>query len=75
MIIPGVVAVGAGVFVLMLLMIKGLWAWTVPDLFPEAVQQGLVARDITWFAAFKVAIFVAVLAGISGGASIKRQRH
>ena len=49
-----------------LFLIKVLWAWTIPDLFPGAVEQGLVARDISWFTALKVAIFVAVLAGIAG---------
>jgi len=45
---------------------RTLWAWTVPDLFPGAVQQGLVAGSISWFTALKVALFVALLAGVSG---------
>ena len=53
-------------FVIVLLVIKVLWAWTIPDLFPGAVEQGLVAGSISWFTALKVAIFIAVLMGIIG---------
>jgi hypothetical protein len=69
---PGALAVVAGVFVLTLLLIKVLWAWTVPDLFPGAVEQGLIARSISWMAALKVAIFVAFIAGVARGSGDKR---
>ena len=71
-IVPGVLALVAAVFVLMLLLVKVLWAWTVPDLFPGAVEQGLVAGTISWYTALKVAIFLAVLAGIAGA---RRDKH
>jgi ubiquinone/menaquinone biosynthesis C-methylase UbiE len=54
-------------FVVALFVIKLLWAWTVPDLFPGAVEQGLVAGSLSWLTAAKLAIFMAVLSGISGG--------
>ena len=66
LIVPGVVAIIAVGVVIMLLVVKLLWAWTIPDLFPGAVQEGLIARTITWWTAFKVAIFVAVMAGLAG---------
>ena len=66
-IVPGMVASAAAAFVLVLLLVKVMWAWTVPDLFPGAVKLGLVAREISWMAALKVALFVGVLAGIAGG--------
>ncbi len=53
-----------GVFVLALFLVKILWTWVIPDLFPGAVEQGLIAKSISWYTAFKVAIFTAVLAGI-----------
>jgi len=56
----------AAAFVVFLFIVKLLWAWTIPDLFPGAVQQGLVAGSISWLTAVKVAIFVALLAGIAG---------
>jgi hypothetical protein len=56
----------AAVALVVLLVVKALWAWTVPDLFPGAVKVGLVARDISWLAAFKVSLFAAVIAGIAG---------
>ena len=63
-VIPGVLAVAAGFFVLALLIVKLLWAWTIPDLFPGAVAQGLIAREISWYTALKVAVFVGVFGGI-----------
>ena len=63
---PGILALAAVVVVVMLLVVKLLWAWTIPDLFPGAVEQGLIAAKISWLTAFKVAIFAAVLAGLSG---------
>ena len=60
-----------GVFILSLLLVKLLWAWTIPDLFPGAVKEGLVAKTISWYTSFKVAIFVAVLFGL-GRTSVKK---
>jgi hypothetical protein len=62
----GVLAVVAVAFVVTLFLVKILWAWTVPDLFPGAVEQGLVAENISWLTSLKVAICAAVLAGIAG---------
>ena len=64
--ITGVLALIAVYAVIVLLMVKLLWAWTIPDIFPGAVSQGLVAGSISWYTAFKIAVFVAVLAGLAG---------
>ncbi len=71
-IVPGILLAVAAALVLTLLLVKLLWAWTIPDLFPGAVAQGLVAGSISWYTAFKVAIFVAVLAGLAG---VRRREH
>jgi len=63
---PGILALVAVVLVVALLLIKLLWAWTVPDLFPGAVAQGIMAGSISWMTSFKLALFVAVMAGLSG---------
>lgn len=60
-VIPAAVAFGALGVVLSLFLVKWVWAWTIPDLFPGAVEQGLVAKTISWFTAFKVAVFIGVL--------------
>ena len=65
-IVPGVIALVVVVFVVMLFLVKVFWAWTIPDLFPGAVAQGLVAGTISWYSAVKVAILVAVLSGGTG---------
>jgi hypothetical protein len=55
-----------GFFLLALLVIKLVWAWTIPDLFPGAVEQGLAAETLSWYASFKLAVFVALLGGLAG---------
>jgi len=65
-IVPGVLALILGAFIIALFLVKILWAWTIPDLFPGAVEQGLIAKEISWYTSLKVAIFVAALAGIAG---------
>ncbi len=65
-IIPSVLVLILGAFIVALFLVKILWAWTIPDLFPGAVEQGLIAKEISWYTSLKVAIFVAAFAGIAG---------
>jgi len=60
------------VFAASLLLIKLLWGWTIPDLFPGAVEQGLIAPQITWITAFKLSLFISVIAGLTGS---KHRNH
>ncbi len=62
-IIPGILALVIGIMILAFFIIKLLWAWTIPDLFPGAVKQGLIAKEISWFTSFKLALFFATLGG------------
>jgi hypothetical protein len=64
--IAGGIMLACVAFVVFLVLIKALWAWTVPDLFPGAVQQGLVAGTISWLTAVKLAMFVGILSGVAG---------
>ena len=57
----------AVVFTIGVVLVKLLWAWTVPDLFPAAVEQGLIASDLTWLAAIKTVVLVAI---VSSSASL-----
>jgi hypothetical protein len=50
-------------FGIAVIVFKFVWAWVVPDLFPGAVTQGLISADLTWLAAVKLAVLVAVLSG------------
>ena len=68
-VIPGLIALFIGIVAVAFLAIKLLWAWTIPDLFPGAVEQGLVAAEISWLTSFKLAIFFAILTGASKGSS------
>ncbi|MFH1731885.1 MAG: hypothetical protein ABIF82_09590 [Planctomycetota bacterium] len=70
--LPGLLVLAAVAFVAVLLLVKVLWAWTIPDLFPGAVEQGLVAGTISWYTALKVAIFAAVVAGLAGARAHKK---
>ena len=58
-----VLTLGLGIVALCFLLIKLLWAWTIPDLFPGAVKEGLVASEISWLTSFKLAVFFGVLTG------------
>ena len=59
----GLITLGLGVVALAFFLIKLLWAWTIPDLFPGAVEQGLVATEISWLTSFKLAVFFGLLTG------------
>ena len=50
-------------FVIAIVLFKFVWAWVIPDLFPGAVAEGLIAADLTWVASLKLAVLVAVLGG------------
>lgn len=63
-IVPGIIATVVIVFVIALLIIKLAWSWVIPDLFPGAVSEGLVAGTIGWYTSFKLAPIIAILAGI-----------
>lgn len=58
------------IFVILLFLLKFMWGWIVPDLFPGAVAQGLVAAEISWMTAFKVALFGAIFGGLVRGSSV-----
>ena len=65
--IVGIGGVAAIAFMVVLLLVKLIWAWTIPDLFPGAIEQGLVAGSISWLTAMKVAILLAVLSAFARG--------
>lgn len=51
-------------FVVSVILFKFVWAWVVPDLFPGAVQQGLISANLSWFATFKLAVLASLIGGI-----------
>lgn len=61
-------------FAIGVILIKLLWAWTIPDLFPAAVDQGLIAGGLTWLAAMKAAALIAILSG-TGALMVGRWRR
>ena len=70
-VVPGLIALFVGIVAIAFLAIKLLWAWTIPDLFPGAVEQGLVAAEISWLTSFKLALFFGILTGLAKGKTIK----
>lgn len=50
-------------FVISVIILKFVWGWVVPDLFPGAVNQGLISGNLTWTAALKLGGVVGVLSG------------
>src|SRR5262249_55749932 len=49
-------------FLVPLAAIKGLWESAVPELFPKAVDQELIAATISWGLAFRIAAAIALFA-------------
>ena len=68
--LQGFLLLAAGLIFAALFLIKILWAWTIPDLFPGAVEQGLIAGEISWFASLKLALFLGILSAIIGIRSV-----
>ena len=54
-----------------LLLVKLLWGWAVPDMFPQAVEGGFIAGSISWFTAFKISIIVAFVAAFASIALVR----
>ena len=50
--------------IITVIVLKYVWGWAVPDLFPGAVSAGLVAAELTWVAAFKFAVLVGITGGV-----------
>ena len=70
-IVPGIIGLVAILFVFVFFLIKFMWSWVMPDLFPGAVESGLIASEISWFTAFKLALFAALLQGVRYGKNNK----
>ncbi|MFB6291702.1 MAG: hypothetical protein ABEJ25_08275 [Candidatus Bipolaricaulia bacterium] len=68
-----VLGLAVGAFILSLLLVKLLWVWTIPDLFPRAVEEGFIAKNISWFTSLKVAIFASVLTALAGARGTKSE--
>ncbi|MCY3765103.1 MAG: hypothetical protein OXH06_06705 [Gemmatimonadetes bacterium] len=68
--LQGFLLLAAGLIFAALFLIKILWAWTIPDLFPGAVEKGLIAGEISWFASLKLALFLGILSAIVGNRSV-----
>ncbi len=63
-IVSGAVGIMIGILIIAFFVIKFLWAWTIPDLFPGAVEQGLIAKEISWLTSFKLVLFFGILSAI-----------
>jgi len=50
-------------YLVILIVFKGIWDVLVPTLFPGAVDQGLVAKSISWWTAFLMAGAVSLVSG------------
>jgi len=52
-------------FILGVFIIKLLWVWTIPEIFPGAVEQGLIAKNIKWFSALKLSVLFSLIATVA----------
>jgi len=70
--IVGAIIAGIVMFTVTLFLLMIMWAWIIPDLFPGAVEQGLIAGKISWLTALKVALFVGILSAFARGVHSKK---
>ena len=49
--------------VISIIALKFLWGWTVSDILPGAVEQGLIVAELSWLAAIKIALLVGFTIG------------
>jgi len=61
--IVGAVVTFVLIVIALLFVVQQAWSWVVPDLFPGAVEQGLVAGEISLWVAFKLEILLGLLIG------------
>jgi len=52
-------------FIALVFIFKILWSLTIPDLFPGAVEQGLIVDTLTWWTAIKISLFVTLIMGLA----------
>lgn len=52
-------------FVFGIFLIKWFWAWTIPEIFPEAVKQNLIAANISWWTALKFSILLSIITAVT----------
>ncbi len=64
LLLPGFLVLAAGLIALVLYATMVLWAWIVPDLFPGAVAQGLIAAHVSWLTAGKILIAALLLRAV-----------
>lgn len=55
------VITAAVTFVIGAILFKFLWGWTIPELFPGAVEGSLILGEITWLTALKITVLFAIL--------------
>ena len=68
------IIIGTATVILVPFLVSWLWAWIVPDLFPRAVMQGLVARTISWFTGLKILIVLAIIGAFTERKTIIKKR-
>lgn len=52
-------------FAIGIFIIKILWGWTIPEIFPKAVENGYIVGKISWFGALKLSILFSMIATIA----------
>lgn len=65
----GILVIFCVVVIVLLFIVQQAWAWVIPDLFPGAVNQGLIAGQISLWTAFKLEVLLGLLVGSGRGKS------
>lgn len=65
----------AVIFAILVVALRFVWAWVVPDLFSGAVDQGLISADLSWLAVVKLTVLVGLLSGVGRALIGTFKRH
>lgn len=52
-------------FLIGIVLVKLFWNWTMPCIFPKAVDGNLIAESISWWSAAKLSVFFTLLSSVS----------
>jgi DNA-binding CsgD family transcriptional regulator len=74
LIVAGALLFAGILFFLLTILIAGLWAWLVPDLFPQAVKNGSLAGTISWWTAFKILIAILLVGSLLGKNTVRVEK-
>ncbi len=48
------------IYAVFIVAVRYFWMWIIPDIFPGAVEQGLIAAELSWCSASKLSLAILI---------------